>query len=77
MSTDAPVENTLELKLMSSPDVPTVQSSTVPPSFWYQRAHVAVPSTPAVEPVMVAAVAVPFDAAPKAVALKVQVDRAV
>ena len=42
-----------------------------------QRAHVAVPATPAVEPVMALAVAVPFEAAPKAVALNVAVERAV
>lgn len=70
----APVTKATVLKLISSPDVPTVTSILVVPPDVAIRAHVAVPVASAlVSDVIAAAVSTPFDAAGKAAALNVSV----
>ena len=70
----APATKATVLKLISSPDVPTVTSILVVPPDVAIRAHVAVPVASAlVSDVIAAAVSTPFDAAGKAAALNVSV----
>jgi hypothetical protein len=68
-------ETATELKLMSLPDVPTAQRKISVFALLRNRARAIVPAVPTVPWLIAAAVAVPVEDAPKAVAARLHVQR--